>query len=203
MLIPAPPAKRPARPAGRSAPLVPYREGVVGHPSSINPLTPRTQADQDLVALLFRGLVRDGPDGSILPDLAESWTSSGDGRTYTFQLVGDAYWEDGEPVTRRGRGFHHRDLLQDPTYDGPYGSSWQGIHVTADGPSTVRFTMTLPIAGFLRQAALPILPQHLLQGRFGGTSWPTPPTAPGPSATDPTDSSTWTSSMPSWSACRR
>ena len=139
----------------------PYREIVVGHPSSINPLTPRTQADQDLVALLFRGLVRAGQDGTILPDLAMAWSISADGRTYTFHLSPDAFWEDGQTVTSADVVFTI-GLLQDPAYDGPYGSSWQGIHVAADGAYTVKFTMVLAIAGFLRQAALPILPEHLL-----------------------------------------
>ena len=40
----------------------PYREGVLGHPESISPLTARSQADRDLVALLFAGLVRNGPE---------------------------------------------------------------------------------------------------------------------------------------------
>jgi hypothetical protein len=33
----------------------PYVEGVMGHPESVSPLTARTQADRDLVALLFSG----------------------------------------------------------------------------------------------------------------------------------------------------
>jgi len=142
-------------------PVTPYREGIVGHPSSVNPLTARTQADRDLVALLFRGLVRAGPDGSILPDLASSWTLSADGRTYTFQLAEDAYWDDGQPVTSADVVFTV-GVLQDPTYDGPYGSSWQGIRVKAAGPYAVTVTMVLVVAGFLRQATLPILPEHLL-----------------------------------------
>jgi ABC-type transport system substrate-binding protein len=149
------------RATATAATSTPYREGVIGRPSSINPLTPRSQADQDLVALLFRGLVRAGPDGSMLPDLAESWTVGDDGRTYTFKLSGDAFWEDGAPVTADDAVFTIR-MLQDPKYDGPYGSSWQGIHAAAVDSTTVRFTMVLPIAGFLRQAALPLLPQHLL-----------------------------------------
>src|ERR1035437_7846306 len=78
---------------------VPYREGVVGHPSSLNPLTARSQVDQDLVALLFRGLVKNGPNGSVVPDLATGWTSSDGDHTYVFQMRSDARWEDGEPVT--------------------------------------------------------------------------------------------------------
>jgi hypothetical protein len=141
---------------------IPYREGVLGHPSSINPLTPRSQADKDLIALLFRGLVREGPDGSLLPDLAESWTVGDDGRTYTFQLRDDAYWEDGYHVTATDVVFTV-NVLQSSRYTGPVGASWQGVHATAQGVYTVRMTMSLANAGFLRLASQPIVPEHLLE----------------------------------------
>ncbi len=38
-------------------------------------------------------------EGKIKPDLAESWTVSSDGLTYTFNLVKNAKWQDGRPVT--------------------------------------------------------------------------------------------------------
>jgi ABC-type transport system substrate-binding protein len=160
------PSSAPASSAGLRTPgiaSVPYREGVLGHPSSINPLTARSQVDQDLVALLFRGLVKNGPDGSVVPDLATDWTTSDDAHGYVFHLRGDATWEDGEPVTSADVVFTI-GLVQSAAYNGPVGSSWQGIHATADGPTTVRFAMTLPSAGFLRQATLPILPAHILKG---------------------------------------
>ncbi len=162
LVIPMPPST-PGNSARPGAVAVPYREGVIGRPSSINPLTARSQVDQDLVALLFRGLVKNGPNGSVVPDLATDWMTSDDDRTYTFQIRSDAFWEDGEPVTSADVVFTI-GLLQDAKYDGPVGSAWQGIRASADGPSTVHFTMTLPSAGFLRQATLPILPSHLLKG---------------------------------------
>jgi ABC-type transport system substrate-binding protein len=161
LVIPGPSAG-PSPTARASGVTAPYREGVVGHPSSINPLTPRSQADQDLVALLFRGLVKAGPNGTVAPDLA-TWVGSTDGRSYTFTISDDAYWEDGQPVTAADVVFTV-GLVQDAKYNGPVGASWQGVHATADGASIVHFTMTLPIAGFLRQAELPILPSHLLKG---------------------------------------
>ena len=142
-------------------PALTYREGVVGHPSSINPLTARTQADRDLVALVFRGLLRAGPQGAILPDLADSWTVSTDGLTYTFNLRSDARWEDGQPVTAADVAFTV-GLAQDPDYVGPMGASWQGIKTTVVDATVVRCTLAIPSGGFLRQALLPILPQHLL-----------------------------------------
>jgi ABC-type transport system substrate-binding protein len=181
MLFPA--ATAGPAPSATAADLGPYREGIVGHPSSVNPLTARTQADRDLVALIFRGLVRTGPDGEMLPDLASSWTSSADGRTWTFQLDSSAYWEDGRPVTSADVVFTV-GLLHDTHYDGPYGSSWQGIQVAANGDYTVKFTMVLAVAGFLRQAALPILPAHLLQGldvaKLADSSFSSRPVGDGP-----------------------
>ena len=156
------PSSAPSQTPQASAGTVLYREGVVSHPSSVNPITWRSQADQDLVALLFRGLAKAGPNGTVVSDLA-TWTSSDDGRSYTFTIRDDAYWEDGQPVTSADVVFTV-GLVQDPTYAGPVGASWQGVHAAADGPSVVHFTMTLPIAGFLRQAELPILPSHLLKG---------------------------------------
>jgi peptide/nickel transport system substrate-binding protein len=145
------------------APSVPYREGIVSHPSSITPLTARTQADRDIVALLFRGLLHAGPNGTLLPDLARSWSVSEDGKDYTFLLRDDAYWDDGQPVTSADVVFTI-GLLQDSSYGGPLRASWQHITVTADSSDLVRFHLQAPMAGFLRQATLPLLPQRILHG---------------------------------------
>ncbi len=160
MFVPPPPVL-PA-PATPSVVPVAYREGVLGHPSSVNPLTYRTQADRDLVALLYRGLVRIGSDGTPRPDLA-SWRSSADGRTYTFAIDPDAYWQDGLPVTSRDVQFTI-ELVQDPAYKGALGASWRGITVVQVSPSIVEFDLTAPLAGFLNMAMLPILPAHGLAG---------------------------------------
>lgn len=151
-----------ASPTASAAPLV-YREGVVGAPSSINPLTARTQADRDLVALVFSGLVRLGPDGTISPDLAESWTVDPSGATYAFTIRPDATWQDGVPVTAADVVFTV-GIIQDPAYTGIWSSSWDEVTATATGPRTVKFVLKTPLGGFLTAARLPILPQHLLQG---------------------------------------
>ena len=38
-------------------------------------------------------------DFSILPSMAESWTGSEDGLTWTYKLRSDMKWSDGEPMT--------------------------------------------------------------------------------------------------------
>ena len=139
----------------------PYVEGVVGQPSSVSPLTARTQADRDLVALLFAGLVRNGPGGTIVPDLAESWTVDATGKTWTVELRDDARWHDGTSVTPDDVVFTI-ETLQDPAYKGPSGTSWSEVTVAATGPRQVTFTLATPLGGFLQALTQPIAPVHLL-----------------------------------------
>ena len=143
------------------APIPIHREAVVGLPSSVNPVTARTQADRDLVALLFRGLVRAGEDGRPIADLAAGWTVESKGTRWTFRLRSDATWQDGVPVTSDDVVYTVR-VLQDPAYTGPLAAGWQGVTATALDPTTVRFDLADPLGGFLQATAQPLLPAHLL-----------------------------------------
>ena len=125
-------------------------EGVVGAPSSVSPLTAKTQADRDLVALLFAGLVRNGPGGTLVPDLAERWSVDASGKTWTVDLREDARWHDGTPVTPDDVIFTI-ETLQDPAYTGPSATSWSEVTVATTGPRQVRFTLKTPLGGFMQE----------------------------------------------------
>ncbi len=165
-VIPDDAARASVGPIPSGAPLAeprPYREGMIGHATSVSPLTAHSQADRDLVALVFSGLVRNGPDGTIVPDLAKRWTVDSTGAVWTFEIRADARWQDGEPVTAEDVAFTIR-TLQDPAYAGPAAGSWQDVTVTTDGALTVIFTLSTPLGGFLQAATQPIVPAHLLAG---------------------------------------
>jgi peptide/nickel transport system substrate-binding protein len=159
------PATTAVAPSASPEPIVvrPYREGVLGRPVSISPLTSRTQADRDLVALIFSGLVKNGPSGMLLPDLAETWTVDPTGATWTFELRDDARWHDGEPVTAADVAFTIR-TLQDPEYTGSAAGTWNDATVETVGTRTVTITLANPLGGFLQAATQPIAPAHLLAG---------------------------------------
>jgi peptide/nickel transport system substrate-binding protein len=162
----AAPAFEPAAtptPAPSSAPVMGHSQGVLGRPSSITPLTARTQVDRDLVALLFRGLVRLGSGTTILPDLAERWTVEEKGARWTFHLRTDAFWHDGTPVTSADVAYTV-GVLQDRAYEGPLASTWAHVEVTVIDATTVRLDLGDPIGGFLQAATLPLMPAHLLAG---------------------------------------
>jgi len=160
------PAFRPAAtpaPSPTAAPSLGHVQGVLGRPSSITPLTARTQVDRDLVALLFRGLVRLGPGSAVLPDLAERWKVTEEGARWTFHLRDDVTWHDGVPVTSRDV-VYTVGVLHDPAYAGPLASTWAQVQATALDERTVQFDLGDPVGGFLQAAALPLMPAHILSG---------------------------------------
>ncbi len=157
------PAAAVPSPPPSPAPEIPYREGSLGRPVSVNPLGARTQVDRDLVALTFSSLVRLGPDGVLIPDLASRWTMDETGTSWTFSLRPDTLWHDGQPLTAADVVFTI-NVLNDPAYTGPGAGSWREVTATAVDDRTVRFDLTTPLGGFLHLATQPIAPAHLLAG---------------------------------------
>jgi peptide/nickel transport system substrate-binding protein len=137
------------------------RVGTVGSISTLDPLYAADPAERDAIALLFRGLTRLGPAGTIQPDLASDWAMSANGRTWTFDLRDDVRWHDGQLVTADDVVFTIRSL-QHPDYDGPYGNPFRGLTVDRLSPSQVRFTLDEPLASFLTTTTQPIVPAHVL-----------------------------------------
>ncbi|MCS6774417.1 MAG: peptide ABC transporter substrate-binding protein [Anaerolineae bacterium] len=157
--------------APRETVLVPaeggtYVEGVVGAPKNLNPLLcPASEVDRDVCSLIFSGLTRLTESGEAQPDLAESWTVSSDGITYTFTLRPDARWEDGEPITAQDVAFTVK-LLQDPSFPGlsTLSQAWSDVTVIPVSERTVQFQLSRPRASFLNHTAIGLLPSHLLSG---------------------------------------
>jgi peptide/nickel transport system substrate-binding protein len=163
-LPPAPAAETiPVQPTpdATQPPAAVYREGVVGVPESITPVTARSRAERTLVGLIFAGLVRLGPGTTYQADLADSWTTSDDGRTWTFHIRDDAVWQDGEPVTADDV-VYTVSALKSPDAAGAMAGAWADVTAEAVDDQTVVFTLDAPVAGFLAAATQPLLPEHLL-----------------------------------------
>ena len=138
-----------------------YREGVVGLPQSITPVTAHSRVERTLVGLIFSGLLKLGPGSSMLPDLAASWTQDETGTIWTFRIREDASWQDGEPVTADDV-VYTVEALKDPAASGATAASWAEVTAAAMDAKTVRFTLATPITGFLAALTQPLLPVHLL-----------------------------------------
>lgn len=143
-----------------------YVEGIVGSPMALNPLLCQfNDADKDLVALIFSGLTRLDERGEVVPELAEGWEVSADGRTYTLYLRRNVLWHDGAPFNADDVVFTVR-LLQDPAFPGlpDLQKFWKRVSVKKLGDLTVEFTIPEPFAPFLAYADIGILPAHTLTG---------------------------------------
>ena len=81
-----------------------YNYVYTSDPSSLNYLAENRATTNDIVTNLVDGLMENDQYGNYVPSLAEDWSVSQDGLTYTYKLRKDAKWytADGEeyaPVT--------------------------------------------------------------------------------------------------------
>lgn len=164
----------PARPAIALPPVEAgvLREALIA-PSCILKLNPLlagfNQADRDVTALIFEGLMKTDAYGSAVPNLAAgSPRISNDGLTYVFTLREDVRWHDGEPFTSTDVVFTI-SLMQAEDFSGApdLRDFWRTVEVDALDGRTVRFTLAQPLATFPDYLRIGILPEHALRGVTG------------------------------------
>jgi peptide/nickel transport system substrate-binding protein len=128
-----------------------YREGIVGQPSIINPITSANPADQDLAALLF------APLGSLLT----SSEGSKDALTYTLKLAEDLVWEDGEPLTSDDVIFT-MGVAQETEAESSFAAALRGVSV--ERISMLQIKLTFPSPNVFAEdllKRLPVIPAHI------------------------------------------
>ena len=137
-------------------------EAIVGEPRYLNPLdAPANDADKDLVRLIYSGLFRfDGLEA--VPDLAERYSWSEDGKTLTVALRGDARFHDGVPVTAEDVRFTFDSILN-PERASPLAGRFRDLSVIASDETTVVFTLPKADPTFPGKLTVGILPAHLWQ----------------------------------------
>ncbi len=137
-------------------------EGIIGTPRFINPLLATSDADKDLSALVYSGLLKMTSTGELVPDLAERYEVSEDGLTYSFVLRTDAVFHDGTPVTTDDIEFTILKT-QDGTLKSPRQASWDGVTVQKTGTHEISLVLKKAYAPFSANLTLGILPKHIWQ----------------------------------------
>ncbi|HZQ07494.1 MAG TPA: peptide ABC transporter substrate-binding protein [Anaerolineae bacterium] len=89
---------------GNTAPVgntlrLPGGSGAGGDPPTLDPAQTSDVESATYIVEIFSGLVSFNKDLKIVPELAEKWDVSNEGKTYTFTLRKDAKFHDGRPVT--------------------------------------------------------------------------------------------------------
>jgi len=136
-----------------------YTEAIVGTPRFINPLLATSGPDQDLVEIVYAGLMTfDGT--SYIPELADRYKVSDDGLVYTFTLKDKLKFHDGKSLTAYDVAFTV-ELVQNSAVKSPLRSEWFDVQVDVLDEKTIQFTLENPYAGFLDVTTLGILPEHI------------------------------------------
>ena len=135
-------------------------EGIIGTPTLVNPVLALSDADKDLTSIVYSGLMRKTPEGTFIPDLAESYTVSEDGMIYTFILKKNAKFQNGIAVTADDIIFTI-DKIKDPLIKSPRKIGWDGVSVSKTNDTTVIFTLKQPYISFLDNTTTGILPMHI------------------------------------------
>ncbi len=143
-------------------------------PSSLDPLLVTGVEELRAVLPLFEGLTRPNAVSSRPePGLADRWTMSPDGRTYTFHLRTNAAWSTGEPITSADVLYSWHRILE-PTNACQYANllfpvrgaedfllgrltRFDEVGIRAPDPRTVVVDLTYPCAYFLDLCALQTL----------------------------------------------
>ena len=124
--------------------------GIPLEPPHLDPTAGAAAAiDEVLYANVFEGLTRIGPKGEVLPDLAESWTISDDGKTYTFKLHTGVKFHDGTDFDANDVKFSLGRARADNSVNAQKGLFAAIDKVDVIDPATIKVTLKNPQGSFL------------------------------------------------------
>ncbi|HEY5798459.1 MAG TPA: peptide ABC transporter substrate-binding protein, partial [Bosea sp. (in: a-proteobacteria)] len=156
-----------------------FHRGNDADPETLDPHRTSTVAEAHLLRDLFEGLVIHSMKGEVVPGVAESWTTSDDGRTWRFTLRETARWSNGDPVTAGDFVYSLRRMLDPQTgakyanilypilnaekvHKGTDGARPEDLGVSAIDPRNLEIVLERPTPYFLEllthQTGLPVHP---------------------------------------------
>ena len=139
--------------------------GSIGDASTLIPILASDSASQDIVGLVFNGLLKYDKNIKLVGDLAESWKVSSDKLTITFHLRKNVRWHDGFPFTASDVMFTYKKLT-DPDVPTPYSGDFERIKkAEVVDPYTFRVTYKEQFSPALASWGMWIMPEHLLKDK--------------------------------------
>jgi peptide/nickel transport system substrate-binding protein len=143
------------------------RLSLPGEPRSLNPNTaPLDEYSLLLGQNIFSKLVSLADDGGVLPEAAERWDESADGRTYTFYIRPGIRFHDGRPLTAEDVRTTFARITESSNSE----VGQRVANVQAPDASTVVITLKTPWAAFIPTLGwfgTSILPAHV----YANVAW--------------------------------
>jgi len=140
-----------------------FIEGTVNNMRTVNPWKAIESPEYEVLALNFDLL--ENFDKSTLqaaPGVAENWTQSSDGMTWTFNIRPNMTWQDGQPFTADDIAWTYNKTL-----DCKLGNSLDYLvpqftdSITATSPTTLEWKTKVPTSAPIRPPWVYIAPQHI------------------------------------------
>ncbi len=153
-----------SEPSGSEAPATggTVRIGWGGSPDSLNPGNGLLSEAYTLYELVFDTPIGVDNSGAYVPELATDWSVSDDGLTWTLNLVDNATFHDGTPLTSEDVKFT-LELYRD-TADFPYLPSYGDVFesIEAPDPTTILIHLSSQVGNFeARMAFMYVIPKHI------------------------------------------
>lgn len=151
---------------------------TVSEPLTLNLALANDAGSSAVLGYLFEGLTETSwLTDEIKPVLAESWTHSEDGLTWTFLLRQDVTWHDGEPFTAHDVAFTFNRIIYNDDISASARAAFnfrfldegtgmwteEQMTVAALDDYTIQCVLPVPFAPFLRSMGTAIYPKHILE----------------------------------------
>ncbi len=133
-------------------PIPQFVEGVTGQPQTFLPTQATTATDKTVSKLIFRGLFKYDNFGTLVPDLADTWTVSEGGITYTIKLKDNQHWSNGRKIT-----------ADDVMYTAFNTQILSDVATDKIDDLTIRLTLPNRFSPFLDLLTIGIVPQNSLE----------------------------------------
>ena len=151
--------------AGTTVPVLAEEETTLVYGSGdYTRINPAMDEHGEINILIFNGLTAHDGDNQVVPGLAESWDFDDETNTYTFHMVEDAKWQDGEPVTAEDVKFTI-EAIMDPENGSENAPNYEDVEeINVIDDHTVAFKLEDKNVAFLDYMTMAVLPKHLLEG---------------------------------------
>ncbi|MFN8636166.1 MAG: ABC transporter substrate-binding protein [Chloroflexota bacterium] len=141
--------------------------GAGNDPGQFNPGITTAGGTHFVTGNIYNGLLMLDEAFNPQPDLAESWSVSPDGTTYTFNLAHNVTWHDGQPFTSADVKFTFEEVLL--KFHARTKAGLEGVLAGIDTPDDYTVVMRFnqpygPLLQRLDVVEAPILPKHVYAG---------------------------------------
>ena len=156
------------------------RAGMQTDPVGLDPHLTTATATRNMMENVYDTLVMVSAEGRYIPALAESWETSADGLTWTFQIRRGVKFHNGRTMTAEDVAYSI-NRIRDPNTKSPRAGDFAELEsIAASGPTAVVIKLKRPFSPLLAKLSFStnvIVPREVVQ-RDGDMN--TSPTGTGP-----------------------